>query len=474
MRQPTFPRSFPLPRLFNSASPWNQPVNEVVADSDNRRTMLVAFDILRELSWETLAKDRAKLDELLATFLMETCAKDDQTIKDIDALRKRICREQTALKIVNGLDRGGNVALQIGCSDYTFPIFPVRRDNEIAKTADIRMKTYDGRLWEPPYSRRRKEVDTWIAEEVSLPAGRFRPSGPGGNDSDGSVILYDVVTFEEFDFWQVTTSHEPNETGGGHAGDEILEAGSVARFDTKGTGARIPPDGEPLGSSRATGLPYLGGLLVPEDFAGGPTAVIQHALAFTFPRSRFFPFRAPGDPPDYIYPAVKSETSHFIQNPYALAAGMRIRLKSTLKSAIVKRTILENGEVKDVIEEVELPMDKWNTLPPAVRIFLTALHDYGAFLVDGAEGFGIAAEDRETAVMDDHIVEELIKEPVREKETPWESLMETINDYLSFRLWEKQDEVLIPGLALGFFLKDDEGFRFWTNFEVVSPLAIPS
>ncbi len=472
MRKPTFERSFRLPRLFNSASPWNQPVEAVVADTDNQRTMLVAFDILRELSWETLAKDRAKLDELFATCLMTTCATDDQTIKDIDALRKRICREQTALKIDNGLDPGGNVALQIGCSDYTFPIFPVRRDNETAKTADIRMKTYDGRLWEPPFSRRRKEGDTWIAEKVSLPAGRFRPSGPVGNDSDGSVILYDEVSFEEFDFWQVTTSHEPNESGGGHAGDAILEAGSVARFDTKGTGARIPPDGEPLGSSRATGLPYLGGLLVPEDFRNGPKAVIQHALAFTFPRARFFPFRIPGDPPDYtdyIYPAVKSETSHFIQNPYALAAGMRIRLKSTLKCNILKKG--KNGE--EEIEEIELPKEKWNTLPPAVSIFLTALHDYGAYLVDGAAGFGIAAEDRETAVIDSDIVKLLIKEPDRDEETPWESLMETINDYLSFRLFKNPDGDSVSGLPLGFLRKGQDGYQFWTNFEVVSPLAIP-
>ncbi len=470
MRQPTFPRQFRLLSLFNSESPWNQPVKEVVADADSQRTMLVAFDILREFSWETLAKDRANFDKLLATGLLATCAADDQTIKDIDALRKRICREQTALKTDNGLDRGGIQVAQIGCSIFTFPIFEVLRENENRKVADIRMKTYDGQSWEPSYSRRRKEGETWIAEAVPLPAGRFRPSGPEGNDSDGAVILYDKVTFEEFDFWQVTTSHKPNETGGGHAGDEILEAGSVARFDSKGTGARIPPDGEPLGSSRASGLPYLGGLLVPEDFADGATAVIEHAMAFTFPRSRYFPFRAPGDPPDYIYPAVKSETAFFIQNPYALAAGMRIRLKSTLKTTIVKRTTLENGEVKVELEEIELPMDKWNTLPPAVRIFLTALHDYGAFLVDGAEGFGIAAEDRETAVMDDHIVEKLIEEPVRKGETPWESLMETINEYLSFRLFKTPNGDQVSGLPLGFF--QQEGDQFWTNFEVVAPLAI--
>ena len=463
MRQPTFPRSFRLLPLFTSASPWNQTVKAVVADSDNQRVMLVAFDNLRELSWTTLAKKQSDLIKLLTSGITSGT--------DVDDLRKAISDKQDALKIVNGLDRGGIETLQIGCSEYTFPIFPIRDQDGNRKQAGIRMKTYDDESWQPPYSRRREVGGIWIAEDVPIPAGRFRPSSPVGADSDGSVILYDDITFEEFDFWQVTTSHTPGETGGGHEGAAILEAGSIARFDTKGMGARIPPDPEPLGSSRASGLPYLGGLLVPEDFEDGTNAVIQHALAFTFPRSRFFPFRAPGDPPDYIYPAVKSETAFFIQNPYALAAGMRIRLKTTIKNAILK-----NGK----IQEIELPMDQWNTLPPAVRIFLTALHDYGAFLVDGAEGFGIAAEDKETAVMDEHVVEKLIHGTVREKETPWESLMETINEYLSWKLFLPPTETAVvppaktaagSGLPLGFYRKQ-ENF-FWTNFEVVLPLEIP-
>jgi hypothetical protein len=479
MQDPKYPRTtvrllgeppdpMELPRLFSDQSPWNQIIagsnafpNGVIPESDNQRVMLVAFDILREFSWEALAKDYKRRDELVLSGPLLDPVKEANRLSQIDDLIKKISRQHLALEIKDGLDRGGIQTPNIGCVDYAFPIFAVRRENGARPEVEIRMNTYGNESWKPAYSRRRSEGEepnkTWFAEGVPLPAGVFRPAGPESDEADGCVILYDNIDYEEWDFFQVTTSREPLQHGGGHEGTEILVAGSLARFDTQSTGARLPPDSEPLGSSRATGLPYLGGLLVPEDFKNGENSVIRHAMAFTFPRSRYFPFRAPPDPPDFIYPAVKSETSHFIQNPYALAAGMRIRLKSVIKSA--------DGR--------ELPQDNWDTLPPAVRIFFTALHEYGAYLVDGAFGFGFAAEDRETAVIDPNMVPLLTEHLIEESTTPWESLLQTIDDHLNWKLF-LADSSTSPnfGLSLGFLEKTQYGYEFWTNFEVVAPLEM--
>lgn len=484
MKKPTYPRTreklpgeprdpMELPRQFSKQSPWNQIIkgsdafpNGVIPDSDNQRVMLVAFDIMREFSWESLAKDYQRLDALVLSCPLSDPEKEAQRSEQIRKLRDNIGRQHAGLKIEGGLDRGGSHTPHIECVDYAFPIYPVRRVNGVRTETEIRMQTYSGESWMPAFSRRRSEVlngkEIWFAEQVPLPAGQFRPAGPKGDNADGCIILYDNIEIEEFDFWQVTTSHAAGQNGGGHAGTEILEAGSLARFDVKGMGTRVPPDGEPLGSSRATGLPYLGGLLVPEDFRDGTASKIEHALAFTFPRSRFFPFRDPTDPPDYIYPAVKSETSHFIQNPYALAAGMRIRLKSVIRSA--------DGR--------ELPQNQWNSLPPAVRIFFTALHEYGAYLVDGAYGFGFAAEDRETAVIDPDMVPLLTKHPIEGNSTPWESLLQTIDEYLNWKLFpgqEQADHSYSPdlGLSLGYLRHTAGQYKFWTNFEVVAPLEVP-
>lgn len=485
-RKPRYPRTreklageprdpMELPRLFSGRSPWNQIIagsdafpNGVISETDNMRIMLVAFDIMREFSWEALAKDYKRRDELALREPFSDPVAEAARLKHINDLTKKICRQHLALEVKEGLDQGGIQTPSVGCVDYAFPIFPVRREGEIRSEVEVRLRTYHGESWEPTYTRRRSEGEfpnkTWIAEGVPLPAGVIRPAGPESDVADGCVILYDDVEHEEWDFFQVSTSHDPLKQGGGQEGTEMLAAGSLARFDTQGDGARLPPDGEPLGSSRATGLPYLGGLLVPEDFKDGENSVIKHALAFTFPRSRYFPFQGSADPPDFIYPAVKSETSHFIQNPFALAAGMRIRLKSIIQC----------------VDGRELPQDQWVSLPHAVRIFFTALHDYGAYLVDGAFGFGFVAEDRETAVIDPGTIPTLL-DPGQEIDvncTPWESLIQTIDDYLSYKLFpglEQPDQSYSrdQGLSLGWLKRTSGQYTFQTNFEVVAPLEVP-
>ncbi len=83
---------------------------------------------------------------------------------------------------------------------------------------------------------------------------------------------------------------------------------------------------------------------------------------------------------DYFYPASTTETDFFNTNPFALAAGQRIRLKQT------------------VVDEDGQPIDE-SELAPITHLFLAALRDYGAYLVDNAGGFSFYAEDPHTAVL---------------------------------------------------------------------------
>ena len=182
------------------------------------------------------------------------------------------------------------------------PIFAARADGQRVNDS-VEMRNYDGLSWKPPHAPR-QENGKWFADNVPKPPSEFRPAGPASDAADGCVILFDDVTGEEFDFWQVTTAEEDDvdtSRGGGVPGDSVLYAGSVSRFDVAGLGARDRASGTSR-SSRASGLPYLGGLLLPEDLANGPASVIKHAFAFTLPRLRYFPHRAPTDPPDFLFP----------------------------------------------------------------------------------------------------------------------------------------------------------------------------
>ena len=109
-------------------------------------------------------------------------------------------------------------------------------------------------------------------------------------------------------------------------------------------------------------------------------------------------------------------------------------------------------------------------LPAIVRIFLVALHDYGAYLVDGSGGLGFVAEDKHTADLHVDVAKTLINEEDQgnDDETPWEAVIGTLNDYLSWRLFDGDG-----GLPLGFSKKLDGRFQFWSNFEVVEELEPP-
>ena len=229
-------------------------------------------------------------------------------------------------------------------------------------------------------------------------------------------------------------------------GERILQAGAVDFFDVRGPGTN-PDD---TSSARAVGTPLLAGMILPEDIESG---VIAHALSFAIPGPRNTSFNPENPKPsDYFYPASTTETDFYNRDSDALASGQRIRLKQTI--------VDEEGQLIDESE-----------LAPITRMFLAALRDYGAYLVDNAGGFTFYAEDVHTAVLNlsDDEVNALIGEPagnpLPDNMTRWQIVIERLGNDLG----------LIP-LAIS---PGDEEPRPRSaeieiaNFEVVEPADRP-
>lgn len=285
---------------------------------------------------------------------------------------------------------------------------------------------------------------------VPAPAGKVRPSGPEDSDADGWLVLYDPETFVSYDYFGATPFFDQECYGfvGGLVGKKILQAGVVDYFDVRGPGVNQPGDGSY--SARAVGTALLAGLILPEDVESG---VIAHALAFAIPGPRNTAFNPQNPrPEDYFYPASTTETDFYNTDPDAMASGQRIRLKDTL--------VDEEG---NLIDE--------NELSPITRMFLTALREYGAYLVDNAGGFTFYAEDVHTAVLhlSDNGINALIGDPpgtpLPENRTRWQIVMEKLGNDLE----------LIP---LAISPGDDEPRPSRAeieiaNFQVVEPAESP-
>jgi hypothetical protein len=285
---------------------------------------------------------------------------------------------------------------------------------------------------------------------VPAPTGTVRPSGPEDEGADGWMVIYDPETFISWDYIGATPYFDEDCEGfeGGLVGEQILQAGVVDFFDVRGPGVNQPGDGSY--SARAVGTPLLAGVILPEDIERG---AIAHALAFAIPGPRntnLFP-QNPKDA-DYFYPASTTETDFYNKDSDALASGQRIRLKQII--------VDEEG---DLIDESQLA--------PITRMYLTALREYGAYLVDNAGGFTFYAEDVHTAVLhlpDDEInalIGEPAGTPLPENMTKWQIVMERLG----------VDLELIP---LAISPGDDEPRPKTAkieiaNFEVVEPAEIP-
>ncbi|MFQ5617244.1 MAG: hypothetical protein ACE5GO_12400, partial [Anaerolineales bacterium] len=216
-------------------------------------------------------------------------------------------------------------------------------------------------------------------------------------------------------------------------------------FDVRGSGANPGT----YYSARAHGTPLLAGMILPEDVESG---AINHALALAIPGPRNLS-SDPSEPDssEYFYPASTTETDFYSTNQYALIAGQRIRLKSTVVD-----------EDNDLVDESQLA--------PITQMFITALRTYGAYLVDNAAGFSFYAEDIHTAVLNltDDQVNALIGQPpgtpLQAGMTKWEIVIEQI--YI--------DMEVIP-FASGPWTNDPTTATITTaNFEVVEPATDPA
>ncbi|QDT94643.1 hypothetical protein [Gimesia aquarii] len=447
MAAPDFPRSFQfdLPLFANDSgpvSPWNQNVKEKKPVEISDPQARAAYDIFRNFSEDQLNKDRARLQTMIDN--------GEQGTPAFEKLQNSITKQEKTFENGGG---GGAQFPFVNHDEFSFPIYKVKRNmNGKLPTKEVSCLPYEICPFPPPwFPRKGNKKNGFTALEVPTSEGQIRPSGPTDLGSDGAVILYDVETKTEYDFWQVTThlDAQGKSTGGGIAGDEILSTGTVSRFDVAGIGARHP-EVDPSGSSRASGLPYLGGLLLPEDFADGIKSKIKHALIFAMPQLRYFPDRHPDHPPNWVYPATRTEFSNSIANPNALAAGQRILLGDVLHG---------RGHFKDTTSD----LIEDESLPPIVRIFLEVLHNFGAYLVDGAGGFAFAAEDIHTANMKEQQAKDLISpHKLDEQATPWQNVIEILNHYLCCKLLDG------AGLAFAYF---DETNGFRPNFAVAEDLT---
>lgn len=331
--------------------------------------------------------------------------------------------------------------MDIGLYEYTVPIFQIGTEMQ-----EVLICEDDGVLgWAHPKFDVETEGGPVI---VPAPAGTVRPSGPENDNADGWLVLYDPENQISYDYFAATPIRNEECRGfeGGIRGVNILQAGVVDYFDLQGTGAN--PDG--YYSARAVGTPLLAGLILPEDIESGE---IAHALSFAIPGPRNTS-RNPYEPKsaDYFYPASTTETDFYNTDPLALASGQRIRLKQTLHD--------EDGGI--INEE---------NLAPITRMYLTALRNYGAYLVDNAGGFTFYAEDIHTAVLDltDDEINYLIGSPpgtpISEIMTKWQIVIEKLANDLEIIPLAVSEGDSEP--------KPSKAQIEYSNFEVVEPAFLP-
>jgi len=326
--------------------------------------------------------------------------------------------------------------------DYSVPVFAAS-----SETGKVVLCDYEGSL-EWPNQKYSGDYELGDPIQIPLPLGRIRPAGPQGIDADGWLVLYQAESGMEYDFWQATTSHDGQcqSHGAAYLGDKVLEAGYADFFDISEDGSN-PDD---VASARAVGTPLLAGLLLPEDIASG---VISHPIAFAIPGPQNLSTNA-AEPAssDYDYPASTTETDHYSQNLNAMIAGQRIRLKRSL------------------VDDKGVPVNE-SSLAPVTQMFLSALREYGAIMVDNAGGFAFYAEDIHTGYLNvsDEQVKLLIAQPVDQvlaaDKTKWQIVLETLDNELS----------KIP-IAYGLWVDGDNPATApvnQTNFEVVSSAKKP-
>ncbi len=182
-------------------------------------------------------------------------------------------------------------------------------------------------------------IPDW-AEPGNDTDGTIAPEGCGeDSDQDNNMIVLDLDTRCEYDFWQMRKTN----------GKWVASWGNAISMDSDG----VYPAGL---STRGSGFAFLGGLIWPDELRNGK---INHALVFAYPYTKN------GGP---VEPATDSDGT--VKSKTALPEGARLRLDPSLDL--------------DALD-----------LTSAEKTIARALQEYGMFLVDngGESGIGIYAVD---------------------------------------------------------------------------------
>jgi hypothetical protein len=163
--------------------------------------------------------------------------------------------------------------------------------------------------------------------------------------TDGQLVIWDQDSQTEFGFWQFAWVD-------GHA---TATNGYAVRTDATAPGRFA--DGL---AGRGAGLPYLGGLVRPDELARGR---IDHALAFGYP----FPSA------EHVLPASKSDGKGRAGSD--LPEGTRLQLDPALTTAQLRAM---------GVREAALPIAR-------------ALQEYGMYIVDNSGSPKIYLQDRASA-----------------------------------------------------------------------------
>ncbi len=396
----------------------------VAGDPSLSRDFILPLPLFPESAWTQTASDAAVLPE-----------SDDQIL----AMYRNLLGDTRSL--VGDQETYSWPYMTVNVDDFAIPVFlSGDRDQTIVICEDA------GILGWPHPKFDSEQLGGPVA--APGPAGVVRPAGPENGDADGHMVLYDPGTFMSYDFFAATIEGPGDCTGfrGGMVGRVVTEAGEIDFFDVRGPGV----DADGVSSARAVGSPLLAGLILPEDVEQG---VIAHALALatTGPRNLS---PDPQEPlaSDYMYPASTTETDFYSINPNDLASGQRIRLRQTL------------------VDEEGVAIDE-SELAPITQMFVTALREYGAYVVDNSGAFTFYAEDYHTAVLHltDDEVNQLIGEPpgtpLPEGLTKWQIVFTRLDEDLE----------LIPfAVSPGDDEPDPETATIEVaNFEVVEPATVP-
>lgn len=182
-------------------------------------------------------------------------------------------------------------------------------------------------------------IPDW-AEPGNDTDGIITPEGCGeDSDQDNNMIVLDLDTRCEYDFWQMRLVN----------GKWVASWANAISMDSDG----VYPAGV---STRGSGFAFLGGLIWPDELKKGN---IGHALVFAYPYTKR------GGP---VRPATDSDGT--VRSKTALPEGARLRLDPSLN------------------------LDALNLIP-AEKTIARALQTYGMYLVDngGESGIGIYAVD---------------------------------------------------------------------------------